>query len=222
MEKDSEFLKLLLLNPNSLKNKTNVEKVSLEYLPFSTGFEIECSKRDTFDLTAFEKIDNIMDINIDNSEQRFRIPNGYKGFICLYDISKELINNSELNPLSGVHYHIDFTDMFDDIRNNTRILDEIEEQILSELDTWGYDGKFNSRKISTAHNYIRMNSQFKTFEFRIGEMTFDYALLAKRIIHCNQLSLLIKNAYKFGSNQISKLDKEEITEILTNRIINLY
>ncbi len=222
MEKDNDFLRLLLLNPNSLKNKTNVEKVSLEYLPFSTGFEIECNKKNTFDLTAFEKIENIMDVNIDNREQRFRIPNGYKGFLCLYDISKELINNSELNPLSGIHYHVDFTDTFDDIRADTRILDSIKEQILTELDTWGYDGSYNHRDISTSFSYIRMNSDFKTFEFRIGEMTFDYSLLAKRIIHCNQLSLLIKNAYRFGIVQVAKLDKEEITEILTNRVINLY
>lgn len=220
---NTKILEFLLLNPNSVKDNPNVEKVSLEYLPFSTGFEIECFKLDEFKLESFTNIENILDVNVDSCEQRFRIPKGYNGFKCLYEISKQLKYNSELNPLSGIHYHVDFTDCFEVIKKDTTILDSIKPDILTELDTWGYKGNYNPRDIGEFMCYIRLNSQFKTFEFRIGEMTFDYALLCKRIIHCNQLSVLIKNAYSnndFGK-AANELPEEEIKAMIANRVKKL-
>src|SRR5690606_2245349 len=83
----------------------------------------------------FRNIPDIISVDNDNWEQRYRIPNGLKGIICLYHISKQLKLNSLLNPKSSVHYHVDCTDCYSEIANIVRKSTNIE-YILSELDTW--------------------------------------------------------------------------------------
>lgn len=214
---------LLFTNPKALDVlDPDVNKVSNFYLPYSTGFEIECAKDDNFSHAAFLAIPNIMDFSADSSEQRFRIPSGIKGFQCLFDITIELKKNSLLNPLSGIHYHVDFTDSYHFIKEST--IKGITDTILQELDTWDYKGTYNTRGISLsmAHQWIRFQPTFKTMEIRIGEMTFEYDLLVKRITHANELATRIKSYITLNRpiNEMATLyvEDEEIQNILKNRI----
>lgn len=194
-------LSLLSIKDNNIINTIN------NYLPYSIGIEIECMKSSAFNLDKFLNIPDIIDVNIDNNEQRFRIPNGLSGLICLYNICDELKTNSELNPDSGHHYHVDMTNTYhllskDFISNN-------EEWILKELDSWEYKGTYNSRTIefNNCHHWVRFQSDFKTAEFRIGNMTFDYEIIVKRLIHaCSIIKRL--------NNQL--IEKENIIYIKPN------
>ncbi len=173
------------------KDEEIIEEAN-KFLPFSTGFEIECNQLPNFDSSSFKIIPNILDVGIDSSEQRFRIPNGVNGLICLYNICEQLKLNSELNPKSGIHYHIDMTAWYDIVTQS--FINSNAEWILKELDSWKYDGTFNSRtcQFNTNHNWVRFQESFKTAEIRIGEMTFDYELLVKRIVHANSIIKRLK------------------------------
>lgn len=174
-------------SPLTLLTLNNKYKAEIDnYLPYSTGFEIECNMLPTFKKESFTSIPNIMDVNCDSSEQRFRIPNGLVGIICLYTISERLKENSELNMGSGIHYHIDMTDCYTQMKKMTG---NNCDYVLSELDSWEYKGTYNARGISFSggHNWLRFNDEFQTAEFRLGEMTFDYKVLIKRILHCNNI-----------------------------------
>jgi hypothetical protein len=159
------------------------------YLPFSTGFEIECNQLPSFDVTDFESIPYIMAVNCDSWEQRFRIPPGIKGFICLYSICEKLKTNSSLNLSSGIHYHIDMSD----VGNEFIFKPARKKHILEELDSWKYQGNYNDRRFSSSKgNWVRFPTYNNSVEIRIGEMSFDYRVLVKRIIHCNKLILEAK------------------------------
>ena len=162
------------------------------YLPYSTGFEIECDIKTTCNKDAFTSIKNIMEVDVNNYEQRFRIPNGLDGLKCLFEISVLLKEHALINNGSGIHYHIDFTDYYDSLSNS--IIYRNKDWILKELDTWDYKGTYNTRDIrfTSSHNWVRFQADFKTMEVRIGEMTFDYGMLFKRITHCNDIARRLK------------------------------
>ena len=83
---------------------------------YSTGFEIECSCKEDVNFKAFRNIPNIIEADVNTcNEQRFRIPNGIEGLQCLFNISIVLKKEALLNPGSGIHYHIDCTDYYDEI-----------------------------------------------------------------------------------------------------------
>lgn len=203
---------LLIINNEDIINKIN------NILPYSTGIEIECNMLNNFDKKYFELIPNIIDVNCDSREQRFRIPNGINGMICLYNICNQLKINSELNYGSGIHYHIDTTGFNDKIYKK---LQENSEYILNELDNWKYKGNYNKRKIEEGNSWIRQQLVFQTIEFRIGEMSFDYNLLIKRIIHCQKIIKNLVNNYNIIDNiKFNKLDKEYLIEYFKNNDIN--
>lgn len=230
---------LLKINSKALRDK--IEDV----LPYSTGFEIECSPKYNYQeqlyskleyVKVMESIENIVHVNCDSSEQRFRIPKGINGLICLQEISKNLIKYCELNPLSGIHYHIDFTDCYDDL--NSKFISENSSWMLEELDSWNYKGTYNRRncQFDTSHHWIRFQSSFKTMEIRIGEMTFDYQLLLKRILHANEIARKLKSILGTREErsqnrliqELESLNKEETTNqqidiksIIKNRQINI-
>jgi hypothetical protein len=166
----------------SIKDKQLINKIN-EYLPYSIGIEIECGKSPNFKLERFTNIPDILNVDIDSSEQRFRIPNGLSGLICLYNICNELKVNSELNLGSGHHYHIDMTYTYNLL--SKEFIQTNEEWMLTELDTWEYIGTYNHRSIefNYSHNWMRFQECFKTAEIRIGNMTFDYEVIVKRLIH---------------------------------------
>lgn len=221
---DEESIDYLISNiPLILDNKdTNVKEVGMYYLPFSVGIEIECDQKATFNEEIFKDIPNIMHVQCDNSEQRFRIPNGIQGLQCLYEITENLIEFCNLNIKSGIHYHIDCTDFYDKI--NDKFVEDKEQEMLLELDKWCYKGTYNHRSIKfrAGHTWIRFQDSFKTMEFRIGEMTFDYKLLFNRIIHASTIVNNFKDYVEYEHecihNPVIKYLSEDMKQILLNRI----
>lgn len=166
----------------SIKDKDLINRID-NYLPYSIGIEIECGKSSTFNIDLFKNIPDIMSVNIDDSEQRFRIPNGLRGLICLYNLCQVLAISSEINLGSGHHYHVDMTNTYHLL--SSEFVKDNRKWILDELDSWEYKGNYNKRDIefNTSHNWVRFQSEFKTAEFRIGNMTFDYTVIVRRLIH---------------------------------------
>ena len=120
------------------ENNIDAIKVSDYCLPYSVGIEFECIQNEHFNIEEFKSIPNILDVNVDTGEQRFRIPAGLNGIKTLYKISEALKQNSLLNPLSGIHYHVDCTDIYDKFNNHivwgatAMMLNEIKD-VLKEL-----------------------------------------------------------------------------------------
>lgn len=188
----------------SFNTKDDIQKAN-NFLPYSTGFEIECDKGELYNEINFTSIPNILTVNNDSGEQRYRIPNGIIGLICLYNISVQLKLNSKLTD-SGIHYHVDCSDS-----NMSLIKEELEKNktsLLNELSTWEYKGSYNKRDIGYKGNWIAIRSQ--TLEFRIGEMTFDYQVLVKRIIHANDIVRRIKRSIGVPEPSYDSPDKSKI------------
>lgn len=177
---------LLLL---TLKDKKLIEYAE-SLLPYSAGFEIECSKGENFSDNDFRKIPDIMEVKTDSYEQRFRIPKGIKGMICLWNICEQLKISSLLNMKSGIHYHTDFNDVdFQEVILNIR---KNKAWILKALESWGYTGTYNRWDVTTGKQAVRFHQSYNTMEVRIGEMTFEYPLMIERIMHCQNISKRIK------------------------------
>lgn len=194
------------------------EDLGLFYLPYITGFEIECCTQKDIPVSVFNDIPYLLANESERDELKFKIPNGLKGLHCLSHISIFLKKYALLNPNSGIHYHIDCTDIWDLFTYS--FIDKEANFILSELDTWDYKGTYNGRKseFSSARNWTRFKDYTKTMEFRIGEMTFDYELLFKRITHCNSIVRTLKD--KLLVPILTRYNTDE-KEIVKNRIIKI-
>ena len=191
----------------AIKDKQVINELN-NLIPYSTAFEIECDMvgldraayypSDEYSSIIrghneiFKSIPDIMSVQNDSGEQRYRIPNGIRGIICIYHISKQLKLNSLLNPDSGIHYHVDCSDCFDQICDLVGKNDGNREYILSELDTWLEGDTAFDRG---AGSWFKLNS-LQTIEFRLGEMTFEYGRILKRIIHCNRIVKKFKDQIK--------------------------
>lgn len=132
-----------------------------------------------------------------------------------------------------IHAHIDFSDCppnsektyWDLITGNDNFIEQNKEFILQELDKWEYPGSYNPRGITCHRTWVRMRSGYKTFEFRIIEMTFDYEVLIKRVLHASLLSKLLKDKYLLFNNEmyVNQIAEEKtIKETLAKRVINIY
>lgn len=201
----------LYSNPNLLLSLPYGEAVGRKFLPYSLGFEFECHQSDIYKTKIFQDIPNIMEVSVDGSEQRYRIPPGLNGLICLFDISNNLKQYSLLNSKSGIHIHVDFTDSFHLITNS--FIQEIEEWLLSELDKYGeLPEGYNKRgvEMNRKGNWVNVTSKFKTFEFRVFQQTFEYAQLLEYAIHLCELAIEIKT--KLGVTHIS-YDNRELTRM---------
>jgi hypothetical protein len=204
----------------TLKDQRDIDIVD-SYLPYSTGFEIECSKANTFKDKYFNLIPDIMSIDCDGGEQRYRIPNGINGLLCLYNICNQLKLHSMLNMGSGIHYHIDCRGTFSKLVEHIGENPTYKESILKKLDTWNYMGTYNPRDISDGRKWVRMNSRYCTFEFRIGEMSFDYQVLVKRIIHANDIIRDLKREVTGKSHTtFTKFNRDKILKYIKGTSIN--
>jgi hypothetical protein len=213
----------------------DVIEVGNFFLPRSTGFEMEFDNDGELTKSMFDGV-NLLDLDINNAEQRFRIPSGIEGLKALYQISMILKQNALFSDYSGIHYHIDCTDFFSKI---TRYYISLEQEwLLKELDSWDYKGKYNSRGISyntlfTKHikdyevsilsgSWIRFKDYLKTMEFRIGNMTFEYKTLFERITHANHIVEKFKynvliNDIKTNTPILLYEDEDNLREFLKNR-----
>lgn len=230
------------------------DKEALDYveelLPYSVGFEIECDMAKTVALDnnnyttyvetikehsdAFREIPDIMAVDNGTGEQRYRIPFGLRGLICLYNISELLKIKSRLNLGSGIHYHIDMTESYsllEPLLNANNLQSKWVEETLSELDTWGYAGIYNKRGIQNAPGYkvgtywLRWQYEFKTAEFRCGEMTFEFDQLLKCMISASKcirklkIQLMGEDSYNmFIRNRVKPpIDKAKIIAYIKTR-----
>lgn len=178
-------LSLLLLD-----NQKDIDYVN-DRLPYSIGIEIECHKSPIYKIEDFRIIPSLKAIDIDSGEQRYRIPNGINGFVCLYFICLQLRVSSLLNPGSGIHYHVDCTDI-PSVQSNV-ILDDNSNWILPELDKWEFKGS-QRRGIGSQSSWIRCNS-LGTLEFRIGNMTFDYKEMVTCILSASSIVKRMKDEF---------------------------
>lgn len=192
------------------------QQLGLYYFPYSVGFEIELTS-DNY--TVYDDIPFLIKNESSSGELRFRIPNGIKGIQCLFNISIYLKKYAELNPRSGIHYHIDCTDVYDLFTSD--FINNHSDYILTELDKWKYKGTYNPRKcvFSGNRNWVRFKDTLKTMEIRIGEMTFDYELLFERIRHSSEIVRTLKDSLLIPV--VSKYDKHKAKEIVSNRIIKI-
>lgn len=192
-------------NPLVFLGMANDEVVVLkasEAVKLSVGFEIECGAKEGINFEEvkreFEAIPYIMHVDVNTYEQRFRIPAGINGLLCLYFITIKLKKYFELNLGSGIHYHVDLqsSEIKDKIRDLLFFSNYPSNWILEELEKWEYGGSYNRKRISNIKgNWFVVRTGLDTIEIRIGEMTFDYELLVKRIIHANKIVLkVIKDA----------------------------
>jgi hypothetical protein len=188
----------LLSLPDKLKRIAN------DLLPYSTGIEIECRRSDSYKLLNFTNIPNIISIDNDDAEQRYHIPKGIKGMICLWEVCEQLQTNSLLDESSGIHYHIDMTDVIDNLHKKHEYTDKAwhritnpiiipnNDWILKSLESWNYTGKYNDWRCSDIRTAVRYSDEFNTLEIRIGEMTFDYEVILNRILHSQRIVRKLK------------------------------
>lgn len=209
---------LLISAPKEVRNNHLAIILADELLPTDTGIEIECDQNVSYNAAIFEKIPGMVSVQSDAYEQRYRISSGIEGFLACYELSKMLTKHSLLNYGSGIHYHIGIGN-FINVLNNT-VLYENEQWILAELDTWTYRGRYNARTIQmTGHNWIRFQVEFQTMEIRIGEMTFDYQLLMKRILHGHEIARRLKVRYEDYALEAERRELER--KLLTTEILPL-
>ncbi len=211
MTKEKLIEEMVYLSPLTLLVMKDEEDINIvnNYLPYSIGMEFECHKKENYNVDNFRKIPNILDVNVDNSEQRYRIPNGIKGLICLYNISEQLKINSLIDMGSSVHFHVDMTDCWKKVTdtfqksNNTFIIDELK--------SW---------KTALNLDYATQGSWYKynclqTLEIRIGEPTFDYNVLIKRIIQCCNIVKRLKDELEVKYKpEFQRINGKEILEYI--------
>lgn len=230
LELDQEVIESIdadiFYNPLSLdENDIEVCKVCEFYIPYSTGIEIECFKSNDYKEEEFKTIKNIIDVNTCEEEQRYRIPKGIKGIKCLYKLSNLLYKYSLLDTRSGIHYHIDCTDVFSYI--NKEEVESYKNTILTRLDKWDYRGNYNRRDFSYGGGatWARVHRTYKTIEIRIGNQRFNYQFLLEHIIDANDIvrdfkNILYKKNYieNHGAAEMYAKSEEEIMNTLKNRI----
>jgi len=209
---------LARVNPLPLLDLTDKKLIRYaeSLLPYSIGIEFECALKEGYSSRAMIARKNgqiyaaskymsnsdikglrhhlpyVMAISTDGDEQRFRIPKGIKGLVCLYKLSLFMKEYYGLNTDSGIHYHVDFTHMPEwwekmKVDTNYRALwiNENNPWVIESLKKWGYKGTYNSMLIKyDGKEALKLHSTYKTLEYRIGEMTFEYELLFKRISNC--------------------------------------
>jgi hypothetical protein len=204
-EEDRDLLKRCVYDtPLTILNIRDQEQLDYisKFIPYSTGFEIECDIKSNVSHRVFDNIPYLIENKSSYGELRFRIPSGVKGIICLYLISRSLKENATFNPGSGIHYHIDFTDGNYDIPKD--FININQDWILSELDTWKYGGNYNKRAV-TFYKGNWFVFRGKTIEIRCGNMTFEYKELIKTIIHANSIVRRVKSLLE-GEGHVNKLD----------------
>lgn len=196
------------LNPFTLDITSDNYKKKLDSLiPYSVGIEVETclnnSNTNVNDLMKKFRSENpnTIDLTFDNYEQKIRIPAGLEGAKCLYNFCNYLYEYYSFNLASGIHYHIDFSEVKDFI--NEQEIKDNSEWILKELDSWGYQGSYNKRfcVLNAKGNWVNFRSGFKTMEIRIGNMSFDYETHITRILHAQEIAFRLKNTLYLSESQ---------------------
>lgn len=184
------------LGLSCLPSKTR--QLASYYLPAETGIEIEVRESASYEARPAIRQLHLVDSSSDSGEQRFCIRGGEEGMIELYKVCQILKKYYKLNKESGIHYHTSAPWVSRHV--GVYIEDRPNEfgWVLDELSKWGYTGEYNKRNITcdTKGNWVNMRPTLETVEYRIGEMSFDYDILIKRIIHCHSITKRIRQQLK--------------------------
>lgn len=203
-----------------------MQRIANKYLPFSIGIEVECKWKDgnesrlEMEDKCRKDIPGLMDVEHDSSEKRFRISAGWKGLVQLYQITEFLKETCCFNPESGIHYHIDMT-----YRGRCKFFhyfDEYEPKfqwIITELEKWNYQGSYNAKGVEENNKGYWVNfSKMGTMEVRIGEMSFDYNHILRRIIHCCHLAeragRIFEQIGKKAEEEEKKIDEAQMMRLM--------
>lgn len=131
--------------------------------------------------------------NDDNgfNEHKIRISD-YKQLPGLFEILGDMKKYCRLNMQSGIHLHIDISAEYNRI-NITKLaetittrMDDIENIFYPNSK---YDFDFNTDRrcgTSKGHNWIAIRN-YKTVEFRIAPMTFEYSEIVRWIVECQKI-----------------------------------
>jgi len=193
-----------------------LKKVALEVLPYSIGIEFETPYKAE---PSTVEVAFLLDYCVEKHESTFRIQPGLKGLISLYQITKFLEKHYLFNTGSGIHYHVDLESFkADDIYKICP-----EKKVLEILDKWNYQGFYNHREVrrSWKGSWVNFRPRFNTIEFRIGEMTWDYNLLLKRIRNASAIRRMITDRHNNTGPKCSKGTKCR-SAIAKRKILNRY
>ncbi len=193
-----------------LKDSSLIEYAE-SFLKEDTGIEIECQLKDEGgywrEPKVFDDIPDLVEFKGTGDEQRFRIPKGIKGLVCLWNICAALKKYAKLNLGSGIHYHINFAEAQKMIGYGYEnlFISENNDWLMKAIKSWNYKGRYNRMEFTDSKTAVKYHSYHQTIEYRIGEMTFDYELMIKRIIHCQNMTYLLKkNAFALIERQNAK------------------
>lgn len=173
-----------------LNYSEEIKKIADDMLPYTVGMEISINGNSEFEKTMkenshlFHKIDYLT-----SREPQVCLKTGLDGFIGLWKLCEILKKTCQLNPRAGIHYNVG--------REPQRLSQRRDYSwVLSALDSWNYTGDYNLRAVNSDrgkdHVWVNLNrckgwQDDGIAEFRIGEMTFDYELMVKRILHCTNI-----------------------------------
>lgn len=187
-------------------------------LPYSTGIEMSIESTPFFDESIYKNFKNkpvtrylgnimeiiktefnLIDCDIDSNESKFRIKPGIEGMISLYNLCEFLKQYAIFNPSdkAGNHYHIDCSEIDSFWEFSSFITLTNNEWALDSLKSWNYKGSYNPYRITSRKDgVISFRERFSTIEFRLGESSFDYSLIIKRIIHAQNIVKKLKQQYR--------------------------
>ncbi len=225
---------LLFLNPTILDNLkehnneyTKLEEQAIYYLPYNTGIEIECDVQPNWSSSLYNELDLVANAS-STFEQRIQIYPGLRGAVTLYKYL-EILQQYGIHTTSGIHIHIDVSKfikyVYDDgkfalVASESKSLGEYfqkhSEFILKELDTWGYKGTYNRREVRVHKGgWFGYRSEKNSVEIRICEMTFDYRVLIRRIVHCQYIvkylyAIQMKDRFEDYKKYIAKINNQKL------------
>jgi hypothetical protein len=166
-------------------------RIADNYLPVESGIEIEAVVKEGKRVSEFnQKLSAISGISqynqsSDTNEVRIRICGGIAGMLALEQALELVKDYYDLNPKSGIHYHVSFS-MTSYLGSN--FTKNNKEWVLNSLKCWNYTGTYNQWTISRAKEAVRIHEAYDTIEYRIGEMSFDYSLIMKRLVHAQSIT----------------------------------
>lgn len=137
---------------------------------------------------------------------------GFRQLVGFHKVLETMKSDLISCPGSGIHIHIDISpfipDKIEDRRGTyERWLENIRNQMVINLDMvyeiFGskYTGEYNRKscRIDQKGNWVNIRSGFKTIEFRIGELTFDYEELIDIVIKLQKLTKeVMRKAHKIS------------------------
>jgi hypothetical protein len=196
-------------------NKVITNSILRKLLNRSCGIEIECfgslwytlcSNENCAYFSTISSLYNVMDYAEDRpgvtddissmfNEHKIRIKN-YTQLQGLYDILNDMKTYCKLNMGSGIHIHIDISDVYEVIADKDELLHLFQGTLTPKLDEiekifyphGEYEGTYNHKRVGIwKDNWVAVRGDKRSLEFRIAPMTFDYTTIVTWLVKLNRL-----------------------------------